>query len=230
MKFGLMQRNLDRITAINLAGIKPYHEATVKLGDGQDFADREKQLDLPLKQEGAYLIVARGENIYASGLVLVSPLELLIQEDQTSGRVRVSVKDSSDDSFVSDVEVKVIGSANDEFQSGKTDLRGLFIADDVQGTCIAIAVRGANQYAFYRGSKSLGKTSEPFANDGDPFGGEQVAAQKEIEKAPKGAASGKAILRGNMLQQNIDFQREQKMNYDGLLNNSRKGVKSDEAY
>ena len=28
MKFGLMQRNLDRITAINLAGIKPYHEAT----------------------------------------------------------------------------------------------------------------------------------------------------------------------------------------------------------
>ena len=230
MKFGLMQRNLDRITAINLAGIKPYHEATVKLGDGQDFADREKQLDLPLKQEGAYLIVARGENIYASGLVLVSPLELLIQEDQTSGRVRVSVKDSSDDSFVSDVEVKVIGSANDEFQSGKTDLRGLFIADDVQGTCTAIAVRGANQYAFYRGSKSLGKTSEPFADDGDPFGGEQVAAQKEIEKAPKGAASGKAILRGNMLQQNIDFQREQKMNYDGLLNNSRKGVKSDEAY
>ncbi len=56
MKFGLMQRNLDRITAINLAGIKPYHEDTIKLGDGKDFRDREKSLTLPLKEEGAYLV------------------------------------------------------------------------------------------------------------------------------------------------------------------------------
>ncbi|MFQ5733788.1 MAG: alpha-2-macroglobulin family protein, partial [Planctomycetaceae bacterium] len=39
LKFGLMQRNLNRITAINLAGIRPFHELTLNLGDGKDFRD-----------------------------------------------------------------------------------------------------------------------------------------------------------------------------------------------
>ncbi|MCA9067790.1 MAG: tetratricopeptide repeat protein, partial [Planctomycetaceae bacterium] len=124
MKFGLMQRNLDRITAINLAGIKPYHELTLKLGDGKDFQDREKPLTLPLKEEGAYLVVCRGENLYSSGLVLISPFDLEIQEDAVSGRVRVTVKNAVTDQYADDVHVKTIGSANDKFVSGETDLRG----------------------------------------------------------------------------------------------------------
>ncbi|MCP4512049.1 MAG: hypothetical protein GY826_37235, partial [Fuerstiella sp.] len=118
MKFGLMQRNLDRITAINLAGIKPYHEETVQLGDGRDYRDREHQLTLPLKEEGAYLVVCRGDNMYASGLILISPLTLSVQEDGTSGRVRVTVKDATENSFLDDVDVKVIGAGNDDFSSG----------------------------------------------------------------------------------------------------------------
>ena len=68
LKFGLMQRNLNRITAINLAGIRPYHELTLDLGNGHDYRDREQPLQLPLKEEGAYLVVCRGENLYTSGL------------------------------------------------------------------------------------------------------------------------------------------------------------------
>ena len=143
----------------------------MQLGDGKDFRDRTKQLALPLKDEGAYLIVCRGENLYASGLALVSPLTLLVQEDATSGRVRVSVKDTTDDTFVSDVHVKVIGSANDDFVSGDTDLRGLFIADDIKGTSTVIAVHDSDRYAFYRGKVALqGVRPEDAQMDGEPFG------------------------------------------------------------
>ena len=134
LKFGLMQRNLDQITAINLAGIRPYHALELELGDGKDYRDRERSLKLPLKEEGAYLVVCRAESLYTSGLVLVSPLELAVQEDLVSGRVRVTVKDSMKKQFVRDVEVKVIGTRNAEFNSGDTDLRGIFVADAIGGT------------------------------------------------------------------------------------------------
>jgi uncharacterized protein YfaS (alpha-2-macroglobulin family) len=227
MKFGLMQRNLDRITAINLAGIKPYHEDSIKLGDGKDFRDREKSVTLPLKEEGAYLLVCRGENLYASGLVLVSPLTLQVDEDEVSGRVRVSVKDTTDDSFVDDVHVKVIGSANDDFQSGETDLRGLFIADDIKGTCTAIAVNDSDRYAFYRGQTSLQGAAppQPAAAEADAEMQQQAAAAPAQQKA-----SGKAILGRNIFNMNGKFQEVQRGNYDGLLNNDRQGVKSEEAY
>jgi hypothetical protein len=231
MKFGLMQRNLDRITAINLAGIKPYHEQTVHLGDGKDFRDRTKQLTLPLKTEGAYLIVCRGENLYASGLVLVSPLTLMVQEDATSGRVRVSVKDTTGDAFVSDVHVKVIGSANDDFVSGDTDLRGLFIADDIRGTSTVIAASNTDRYAFYRGKITLqGVRAEPDdAPSDDPFGAPSAAEPRQA--AQMGAQKkGKALLRDNLFRQNRVFQQEQSDNYQDLLHNKRSGIKSEEAF
>ncbi len=239
MKFGLMQRNLDRITAINLAGIQPYHEETVPLGDGNDFRDRTKQLALPLKDEGAYLIVCRGENLYASGLALVSPLTLLVQEDATSGRVRVSVKNTTDDTFVGDVHVKVIGSANDDFVSGDTDLRGLLIADDIKGTSTVIAVHDSDRYAFYRGTIGL-QGLRPELNDaqpsdgpfgapvaqGDPFG--ESAPQKATQDKPTN--QGKGLLRDNLFRQNSAFQAEQKGKFDALMDNDRSGIKSKEAF
>lgn len=225
MKFGLMQRNLDRITAINLAGIKPYHEEVVQLGDGRDYRDRKKQLALPLKEEGAYLVVCRGENLYASGLVLVSPLSLSVSEDVTSGRVRVSVKDSTSDKFVGAVHVKVIGAANEKFQSGATDLRGLFVADDIKGTSTVIAQLDNDQYAFFRGELPLqGVVPAPAAQStDDPFGGEK-------SNAMPAAKAGKDALRGNIFNMNGGFQEQQKGNFDDLLNNDREGIAPQEAY
>jgi uncharacterized protein YfaS (alpha-2-macroglobulin family)/outer membrane protein assembly factor BamD (BamD/ComL family) len=225
MKFGLMQRNLDRITAINLAGIKPYHEETIALGDGNDYRDRTKQIDIPLDEEGAYLVVCRGENLYASGLVLVSPLALSVSEDATSGRVRVSVKNSITDAFVDDVHVKVIGSANDQFRSGPTDLRGLFVGDDIRGTSTVIAQVDHDQYAFYRGEIPLqGVLPAIDANENLA----EPAAQANVSKPA--AKAGKDVLRGQIYNTNGFFQMQQKGNFDGLLNNERKGIATEEAY
>ncbi len=81
MKFSLLKRNLQGITQINLSGIRPLVEETVKLGDGKDYRDRTEKLQLALKEEGAYLVVTRGDDLHASGLVLVSPLAVEVQED-----------------------------------------------------------------------------------------------------------------------------------------------------
>ncbi len=96
-------------------------------------------MELPLKDEGAYLVVCRGHNLHASGLVLISGLRVDIQEDAASGRVRTTVKDQGSDAYVSAVHVKVIGSANDAFVSGETDLRGVFVADGINGEATVIA-------------------------------------------------------------------------------------------
>src|SRR5262249_28554403 len=81
MRLYLTRRNLDGIAGIDLAGIRPLHEAKVTLGKGEDFAEKIRALDLPLAKEGAYLVMVRGDDLYASGIVLVSPLELEVVED-----------------------------------------------------------------------------------------------------------------------------------------------------
>ena len=71
--------------------------------------------------------------------MLVTPLAVEVREDAASGRVRTTVKDTTADRYVSDVHVKVIGTGNAEFVSGSTDLRGVFVADGIQGTSTVIA-------------------------------------------------------------------------------------------
>ena len=184
MKYGILQRNLADITSINLAGIKALHEKVLKLGDGKDYRDRQRTVELPLKDEGAYLIVCRGQNLHASGLVLISGLRVDIQEDVASGRVRATVKDQGADAYVSAVHVKVIGSENDSFVSGETDLRGVFVADGINGEATVIAQLDSDRYAFFRGSTFLGPRAAASQGQVD------VSVQ---EKAPQGKP-GKPFL------------------------------------
>src|SRR5437879_445416 len=93
----------------------------------------------------------RGDNLYTSGIVLVTPLELEVLEEADSGRVRVTVRDAHTKDFLPKVQVKVIGSDNPSFLSGETDLRGVFVAEGVRGQVAAVARKGTGQYAFYRG-------------------------------------------------------------------------------
>jgi hypothetical protein len=148
-----LNRNLGGITQINLAGIRPRHEATVALGDGKDYRDRMRKLVLPIAEEGAYLVVCRGDNLHASGLVLVTPLAIEVQADRVAGRVRATVKDR--EKYQPGVQVKVIGSGNQDFVSGQTDLRGVFVADGIRGFATVIAQAGRSRYAFYRAKESL---------------------------------------------------------------------------
>jgi alpha-2-macroglobulin len=157
MQLYLTRRSLDGIAGIDLAGVTPLVEKTVALGDGADYDDKSRSIELPLTKEGAYLTMIRGENLYASGIVLVSPLELEVLEEPAGGRVRVTVRDARTKEFLSKVQVKVIGGQNPQFISGETDLRGVFVAEGVQGVVTAVARKGTAQYAFYRGTAVVGQ-------------------------------------------------------------------------
>ena len=161
MQLYLTRRNLNGIASIDLAGVTPLVEKTVALGDGADYDDKSKSIDLPLANEGAYLTMIRGDNLYASGIVLVTPLEMEVLEEPAAGRIRISVRDARSKEFLPKVQVKVIGSATPQFISGETDLRGVFVAEGLSGLVTAVARKGTAQYAFYRGTNSVGAPPPP---------------------------------------------------------------------
>lgn len=156
MKLYLQRKNLGAITSVQLAGIHPELERTIPLGDGKDYVEKEKKILLPLKDEAAYLVICRGDDLFTSGMVLITPLKIEVQEDGTSGRVRANVLDTVKGGYRPEVHVKTIGSADTEFRSGETDKRGLFIADNVRGKATVIAREGESRYAFFRGEAWLG--------------------------------------------------------------------------
>jgi uncharacterized protein YfaS (alpha-2-macroglobulin family)/tetratricopeptide (TPR) repeat protein len=228
MKFSLLRRNLGGIAQINLAGIRPLHETSIKLGDGNDYRDRSKKLDLPLKEEGAYLVVARGEDLHASGLVLVTPLAVEIQEDSVSGRVRTTVKDVKADHYVHNVQVKVIGSRNDDFVDGATDLRGVFVADGIHGQSTVIARAEPSRYAFFRGSTDLGPQPAPAAPAANAPPG-QAGGYGGAADAQKPMSQERQLLE-NVYQQNKAYQGQQQENLKRMYNAPSKGVEINKAY
>ncbi|MCF7854144.1 MAG: tetratricopeptide repeat protein [Candidatus Pacebacteria bacterium] len=180
MKLYLQEKNLSRITQIRLAGISPEHERTVRLGDGQDYAEKETRCGLPLQDEGAYLVICRGDDLFTSGLVLITPLEIDVQEDPNSGRARVNIRDVVRDSYQAGVHVKAIGSADREFRSGDTDLRGIFVADGLRGKATVIAREGEARYAFYRGDEWLGAREEKKRAELPPQPAQQMDYQQNL--------------------------------------------------
>ncbi len=230
MKFSLLKRNLGGITQINLAGIRPHHEAPVKLGDGKDYRDRTHAIPLPLKAEGAYLVVCRGEDLHASGLVLVTPLAVEVQEDAPSGRIRTTVKDSATGRYMSEVHVKVIGTGNPDFVSGATDLRGVFVADGIRGTSTVIAQADAARYAFFRGQTELSRHEAP-AEPAKPASaaGEQLEKRKAAAKAPAAPSLERQLLEG-LESTNRAIQGKQVEDLKMLYKREQSGVEAQKAY
>ncbi|RUL89070.1 tetratricopeptide repeat protein [Tautonia sociabilis] len=212
MRLYLTRRNLDDIAGIDLAGITPLVETTVPLGDGADFDAKETPIPLPLESEGAYLVMIRGDDRYASGIALVSPLELDVLEEPEAGRVRVTVRLAETGELVPDVQVRVIGSGNERFFSGETDLRGVFVAEGVRGQVTAVARREGDQYAFYRGTSPVGAPEPPSAPAESP------------------ASTAEPSLEENLRLQNSANQLRQIERLQQRYQDTGKGVQVDKAY
>jgi hypothetical protein len=204
MQLYLTRRNLNDIAGIDLAGITPMVDKAVALGSGADFEDKKRRIDLPITKEGAYLVMIRGENLHTSGIVLVSPLEMEVLEEPAQvkiapnsvttfgGRVRVTIRDARTRELVPKVQVKAIGTANGQFNSGETDLRGVYTADGLRGVVTVVARKEGEQYAFYRGTRSLG-------SDGS-VGGSGLGGRAADQPAP---AKAEEALDANIKMQNF---------------------------
>ena len=215
MKLYLREKNLSKITQVNLAGIKPLLENTVALGDGKDYIDKEKTSKLALKEEGAYLVICRGDDLFTSALALITPLKIEVQENPKSGRVRANVMDAVDNKYLAGVHVKAVGSADAQFRSGETDLRGIYIADNIHGKTTIIARDDQSRYAFYRGTSWLGTP-------------EVTATSRRPSSAPKPKTpaknAGKLNYQLNLQFQNDAIQKDNWRSYDQLRRGTNKGV------
>ena len=211
MKLYLREKDLGKITQVQLAGIEPEVSKSITLGDGKDYIDKEHKVKLDIKEDGAYLVICRGDDLFTSGLVLITPLDIEVQEDFTSGRVRVNVRDTTTGTFMEGVHIKAIGSADKQFKSGETDLRGIFIADDIRGNTTIIARDEQNRYAFYRGKQWLG---------------ERGRASRE---APAKKPGRKAYYRENIEEMNRAIQQRGFTEFDRMRRGEQKGVQVQEA-
>ncbi|MFB3785819.1 MAG: MG2 domain-containing protein [bacterium] len=169
MAFYLTERNLDRMTQINLSGIQPTISQTIPLDKAKKFEWIERKLDLPLHETGAYLVVLSGNGLLTSGMVIRTGLELEVLEDAPQGIARVNVRSGMPLKFAKNVKVQVRGSRNDQFVSGETDLRGVFTATGIQGTA-TVLVQDGSQYGFYQGTRELGQPPVPTEQAGQPEG------------------------------------------------------------
>ena len=135
MQLYLTRRNLDGIAGIDLAGITPLVEKTVKLGDGADLR-RQGRSDRPAPDQGRGL---PGDGPGREPVCLGHRAGLAAGDGgarragAAAGCASRSATPQTKE-FVPKVQVKVIGSDNPQFISGETDLRGVFVAEGVQGS------------------------------------------------------------------------------------------------
>ncbi|MBI5364357.1 MAG: hypothetical protein HZA53_14350, partial [Planctomycetes bacterium] len=206
MTLYLREKTLANVAGIELAGISPTLRKTVEFAQDSQMRARDEKVELALKEPGAYLVIARGDDRHATGLVLVSDLELEVREDAGVGRLRIQVSRRSDAKYVRGADVKVVGSASRAIVAGKTDPRGLFLADGVAGTSTVIARLGEREYAFFRGQRVLGP------KDDKPKGqtaGQQLDAQSYFK---------------NVIEQNSVSQNERANKLLEEIQRDRKGV------
>ncbi|MCP4094298.1 MAG: hypothetical protein GY747_12700, partial [Planctomycetes bacterium] len=165
MTLYLREKDLSRVTQVNLAGVSPEYSGNISLPEGATLRSDEVTTSLPLTDPGAYLVILRGGSLHASSLILISDIELDVNE-YANGQVRVQVSSHGQDAFLKGVDVRVLGSEDGEFKIGKTDLRGLFSAAAIQGKATIIARQGNNHYAFHRGTRSLSSSEDKRRDQG----------------------------------------------------------------
>ena len=149
--------------------------------------------------------MVRGDNLYASGIVLVTPLELEVLEEPESGRVRVPVRDAETKDLVPKVQVKVIGSDNPSFLSGETDLRGVFVAEGVRGPGHGRRPQGDRRSTP---STAAPPTSAPPSRPGPPPPNEAAKAGEHAQEGQNAQGWGESLDK-NLKDLNISNQMRQ---------------------
>ncbi len=174
MQLYLRQKNLSNIAEVNLAGITPKFNLTKTLGTGQDFQEREQTIELPVKEDGAYLVICRGDYLHTTGLILITPLKIEVQEYPKDRELRVNVSDKKSGDYIDSVHVKAIGINESDFKSVMTDLRGVWKTDDITSPSTIIAKDPKGRYAFFRSKLDYEKANAN--SQTDPFGSEDPQA------------------------------------------------------
>jgi hypothetical protein len=150
-------------------------------------------------------------------MVLQTDLTLEVQEYFDAGRLRVNVKRGA--AWLPKVHVKVVGSGDGRFRSGETDLRGIFVADDLVGRATVIA-KLEDSYAFHRGKEDFQPGRVPHANP--PRFVTPPPRQQQQEDARKEGQSFRAL--DNLDRGNKQVQDRNRQYLEDLYKNDQRGV------
>lgn len=146
MRLFLKESNLDRVSGVDLAGITPTCTFTRELPPAPAGTTAETRIALPFEEVGAYLVLARSRDAFASGLALVTPLHLETMRHPDG--VRVTVLEGEERRPAREVHVKI--SDGGGFRAGETDLRGVCTLSTHGPELTVVARRGTHEYAFHR--------------------------------------------------------------------------------
>ncbi|MHB1558945.1 MAG: alpha-2-macroglobulin family protein, partial [Isosphaeraceae bacterium] len=185
--------NVRANPSADLAGIRPVYQSRLTLERGRggvDLTGRERRVELPVAGEGAYLVMLRGDDQFASGLAVLTPLELEVTRTTEGGRIRVAVREAATGRGVPGAQVKVLGAQGPLARQGETDLRGVFVAEAVDGRITVVARSGAGRYALYRSLAEEDEDRNPAANRaaseparrGEADDALRPSARKEVER------------------------------------------------
>ncbi|MFT6108620.1 MAG: hypothetical protein ACJA2W_001532 [Planctomycetota bacterium] len=215
LTLALRERDLSRVTSVDLAGVTPTLEESVKLSRSVLRAG-EGEIEIKLDRPGAYLAMLRGGEVHRSALILATDLDLdvVLPGD---GSVRAQVMLGSTDSFAEGAAVRILAESSDRVESLESDRRGMATAEGMQGlvTVIARATRSPDgsaspehHYAFY--------------------GSTRPAAPEAPAESPAPVQTETNYL-SNVLSQNLlnTSQRQERVDKD--VSRTRKGVQVQQA-
>lgn len=227
MRLYLMEKNLDRMTGIDLSGIAPLLVRDIELGTAEDYEEKETTVKLELPEKGAYLVVLRSsgtagaQTLAAATLLLRTDLKLEVREDVDAGRIWVNVRDARNSS-VPKAEVRVVGTRNGNVTVGTTDLRGVYIADGIHGRATVVAQvppaspddKSGPSFAFYRGNSDLVPQNTKPGKSKRPAGPEQNS-------------NFDAQALDELFKQNANIQLQNRTQLENKLNYRQTGVELD---
>ncbi len=175
-----LRTSLSSIHGVDLAGIHPQAEKLLEFASLEPFGEEQTLVELPVTEEGAYLVMVRADSSVASGLVLVSPLRVAVREDARVGRVRVTVTELPDLACSPGLDVKVIDGVSRLVHAGRTDLRGIFVADGVSDNVTVIVHGGSERYGVYRSSPQSARAMADIRPD--PCDGRRAALRRKLSE------------------------------------------------
>jgi tetratricopeptide (TPR) repeat protein len=226
MKLCLRHKDIAKITEVHLSGIKPVLSQQLTLGEGKDYRDMKTNVSLPFSDEGAYLVLCRGDDLFTTGLVLITPLKLEVDEDAESQRVRAYVVNQVTKKKPEGIRVAVIGSGSEQVTFGETDLRGIATSDNIVGKVTLIARSGERAYAFYRGDTWLGpKPERTGAGSLEPI----IEEMTKMPPKPSERQTG-ATLEESLDDLNREMQKENMEKLEKKTHSSDQGVLMEDAY
>ncbi|MHC4392913.1 MAG: alpha-2-macroglobulin family protein, partial [Planctomycetota bacterium] len=139
------EKDLSKIAKVDLTGIAPKATDTIQLG-GERFTWNEREVKLSIREPGAYLVVAKADDLDASTLVILSDLKVQVQATQGVTRVYATARSTGKPLANAYVTVsdgyRILG-------RGRTDARGVF---QVSGTAqnLSVVAEHEGAYALYR--------------------------------------------------------------------------------